>query len=97
MNRTLVIPPELGYGDIGSGRNIPGGATLKFSIELIGMIKKGEKKVRPNIFKEMDTNSDHKISYEEMQNWFTIRKKNIPPLYWEKQDTNQVLIYIYLC
>ena len=30
--RTLVIPPEKGYGDRGAGADIPGGATLNFEV-----------------------------------------------------------------
>lgn len=35
--RILIIPPDLGYGDVGAGADIPPGATLIFRVDLLSV------------------------------------------------------------
>lgn len=94
--RVLIIPPELGYGSRGAGKAIPGGATLRFDIELIGIdgdesIEEAEEE-EMNLFVDMDTNKDNKVSYDEMADWFVANHPNgregMPHMFFEKQDKN---------
>ena len=36
--RQIILPARLAYGDRGAGGIIPGGATLYFDVELLGII-----------------------------------------------------------
>lgn len=96
--RTLIIPPEYGYDEKGAGKVIPGGATLKFEVELVGLVDKDGNPAGPNIFAEMDFNNDWRISYNEMEAWykkkFPDRMVPVPTGVFEKDDRNQVLLWI---
>ena len=65
--RRLSHPPfDLGYGDEGSGDDIPGGATLHFDIEVVHV---SETPPLPNVFMQMDTDSSGSLTLEEVL-WF---------------------------
>lgn len=94
--RSIIIPPSLGYGQKRM-RDIPGGSTLQFDIELLEIIDPSAKKRAPNVFREMDRDNDGRISYEEMAYWFANSHPQhldkIPTGVWEKDDQNMVSRY----
>ena len=64
---TLVIPPLLGYGDRGAGGGlIPGGATLRFEVEVVNVAENDglpEDEHEPDLFSFLDEDGDGKLSY----------------------------------
>jgi len=67
---TLIMPPEMGYGDEGQGAIIPGGATLHFDIEVVSIndipVALDPAPDPNDLFGNIDTNSDRKISKDEL-------------------------------
>jgi len=85
--RTLTIPPEMGYGERGAGNDIPGGATLKFDVECVGIDDAGKQPPTPNIFKQLDGDGDKKITKAEMEAWFkSVRNMDLPASLFEQED-----------
>mmetsp|Transcript_1891 Transcript_1891/g.3006 ORF Transcript_1891/g.3006 Transcript_1891/m.3006 type:complete len:202 (-) Transcript_1891:154-759(-) len=84
---TLIIPPEMGYGARGAGNDIPGGATLRFDVEVVDF---GEGPPQRNLFKELDTNADGKLTQEEILAFFVSQGKNeLPDGLWEHEDKDK--------
>ena len=104
--RVLVIPPLLAYGEGGSGKKVPGGATLEFDFEVVGIdgVEGAEHNNKPprrsNVFQEMDRDGDGHILYEEMEQWFANMHPDklpaIPHGVWERDDKNMVSHISYL-
>jgi len=65
---TLIIPPSMGYGEEGAGDDIPGGATLNFDVEVVDI--SDDAPPAENVFAELDTNDDKKLSHEELLDYF---------------------------
>ena len=62
--RRLIVPASLGYGDQGAGDIIPGGATLYFDVELMG-VEEGPTPV--NVFAQIDADVDAEFPIQKRE------------------------------
>jgi len=83
----VVIPPEMAYGDSGVGEAIPGGATLRFDIEVVSV--DGPPPVL-DIFTELDVDENGFLSPEEIDVHFKKEGPNaeMPPDLMANDDAN---------
>jgi len=84
---TLVIPPDMGYGDSGAGADIPGGATLNFDVEVVD-IKDGPPPP-PNYFAMIDLNGDGFLDKSEIEAYFQQMGREVPDALWEQEDKDK--------
>eukprot|EP00341_Mesodinium_pulex_P010043 CAMPEP_0116961422 /NCGR_PEP_ID=MMETSP0467-20121206/46556_1 /TAXON_ID=283647 /ORGANISM="Mesodinium pulex, Strain SPMC105" /LENGTH=186 /DNA_ID=CAMNT_0004649357 /DNA_START=11 /DNA_END=571 /DNA_ORIENTATION=- len=85
---TLILPPEMGYGSRGAGNDIPGGATLRFDVEVVDFGNDGPPE--PNLFRDLDTNEDGKLTEDEILAFFKKQGLDeLPQGLWENEDKDK--------
>jgi FK506-binding protein 14 len=72
----------------GAGNDIPGGATLRFDVEVVDF---GQGPPEQNLFKELDVSpKDGQLTSEEILAFFKKQGKDeLPPGLWESEDKDQ--------
>ena len=95
----LVLPPDMAYGAGGAGTDIPGGATLKFDVEVMDIQRptstsrprasEGTASQVPNVFSQIDKDGNKELSSEEVEAFFREQREgDVPAELWDKEDTD---------
>lgn len=86
---TLLIPPEMGYGEEGgSFNNVVGNATLRYEIEILQVADEHPGPMLPNAFKNVDRNKDMKLSADEIEVYFEKIGRPMPMRVMDIDDTD---------
>lgn len=83
----LVVPPAKAYGPSGAGDAIPGGATLRFRVEVVSV---SAPPPVPNLFLELDADRNHVLTPEEIHAHFRRADPDadMPPDLMAREDAN---------
>ena len=95
----LVLPPDMAYGAGGAGADIPGGATLKFDVEVMDIQRptstsrprasEGTASQLPNVFSQIDKDGNKELSSDEVEAFFREQREgDVPAELWDKEDTD---------
>lgn len=94
---TLVIPPQLAYGDDSPSEGIPSGATLNFDVELVDVKQEAPPSA---VFKEIDADGDSRLNPFEVKAFFAEKalrggrraphgaSLEVPKELWGREDKN---------
>lgn len=93
----LIIPSEFGYGEVGAGDKIPGGATLNFDVEVVDISDPPARPPTPNVFKMIDTDGDNKLSVSEIEAYFKGMDKEMPEGLMKSEDKDGDGFVRYVC
>ena len=87
LQASIVVPPDMGYGEAGQLLDIPIDATLTFDFDILFVSVKTPPP--PNVFAIMDKDEDGKITEEEMNMYYTDKGGTMPEGLFEHNDEDK--------
>ncbi|BFZ22063.1 hypothetical protein BsWGS_25102 [Bradybaena similaris] len=90
--RKLIIPPSKGYGAAGAGELIPPNSRLTFEVELTSI---EEAEAPPNIFSDIDTDSDKLLSPDEVSAYLKKQAAKVGKLDEADEQHEEIISQIF--
>ena len=82
---TLIVPPNLAYGEAGAEGVIPGDATLRFDIHILNV---DSNKEQENLFELLDRDNNGVLDYDEIAVYFAALGQNMPDHFMDEEYKN---------